>query len=647
MGYFFRKSLSFGPIRLNLSKSGVGASIGVKGARLTMRPRGTTYITVGSHGFYYREALSHVGDGSAGSSASPGTAPVAPPADDIVTADVSDLVDSSSEALLGRLNERAQMFNPAWVLYAIAAALLVGGVVMLSNVQTLPDVTPPLPDVTSPFTAERKDNTTDEYPMLLGRYGEPDSVLSSELATVPVGTAHYSSANVSVVFVPNGCVEAYDEAMRSLAERSGKGRMRNTKRCVPQPNAGWTIVGYKFAADDLGISPESAKVLLDKITVKRTSPPSVEIASGQGPKQKANAGNPAKRQTRPRPELQSDEQARALEAQMTLRNEQASRNAEAAERRGHYSGSALLLGSLGLFVIGGVAHKKNTAKRTSRLFYELDETQRQKFSTVHQALAYLSKSERIWRIDADTTTSDWKRNAGASSLVRRRLIAVGNSCPPRVETNVAVPCVNTGDFRLFFMPDLILLLQGGRFGGVPYDDFRVQQSSTRFIEDGYVAADATVVGRTWRYVNKNGGPDRRFSNNVQLPILQYGIVVLGSSKGLNIHLQASSLQQSTAFANCWRTFAERTSDTTGQQSPPRDRVVPPASGVRDRARKILGVNDTATESEISAAYRRLAQMYHPDKVVGLAPEFQVLADTREINAAYGILVPRPQSGSFD
>src|ERR1039457_3376737 len=136
MGYFFRKSLSFGPIRLNLSKSGVGASIGVRGARLTMRPRGPTYITVGSHGFYYREALSHVGDGSAGSSASPGTAPVAPPADDIVTADVSDLVDSSSEALLGRLNERAQMFNPAWVLYAIAAALLVGGVVMRSEEHT-------------------------------------------------------------------------------------------------------------------------------------------------------------------------------------------------------------------------------------------------------------------------------------------------------------------------------------------------------------------------------------------------------------------------------------------------------------------------------------------------------------------------------
>ncbi len=58
MGFSFRRSASFGIFRLNFSKSGVGASIGVKGARLTMMPRGITYITVGSHGFYYRETIS-------------------------------------------------------------------------------------------------------------------------------------------------------------------------------------------------------------------------------------------------------------------------------------------------------------------------------------------------------------------------------------------------------------------------------------------------------------------------------------------------------------------------------------------------------------------------------------------------------------
>jgi DnaJ-domain-containing protein 1 len=35
----------------------------------------------------------------------------------------------------------------------------------------------------------------------------------------------------------------------------------------------------------------------------------------------------------------------------------------------------------------------------------------------------------------------------------------------------------------------------------------------------------------------------------------------------------------------------------------------------------------------------MAQMYHPDKVASLAPEFQALAEQRmkEINAAYSLL----------
>jgi DnaJ-class molecular chaperone len=54
---------------------------------------------------------------------------------------------------------------------------------------------------------------------------------------------------------------------------------------------------------------------------------------------------------------------------------------------------------------------------------------------------------------------------------------------------------------------------------------------------------------------------------------------------------------------------------------------------------LLGLGNDASDAEVSAAYRRLAQMYHPDKVAGLATEFQALADKRmkEINAAYETL----------
>lgn len=57
MGLYLRKSFSAGPIRFNLSKSGLGLSGGVKGARLGVGPRGT-YVHAGRHGLYYRKHLS-------------------------------------------------------------------------------------------------------------------------------------------------------------------------------------------------------------------------------------------------------------------------------------------------------------------------------------------------------------------------------------------------------------------------------------------------------------------------------------------------------------------------------------------------------------------------------------------------------------
>lgn len=51
---------------------------------------------------------------------------------------------------------------------------------------------------------------------------------------------------------------------------------------------------------------------------------------------------------------------------------------------------------------------------------------------------------------------------------------------------------------------------------------------------------------------------------------------------------------------------------------------------------VLQVRRTATDGEITGAYRKLVQMYHPDKVEGLAPEYREIADKRmkAINAAY-------------
>ena len=72
----------------------------------------------------------------------------------------------------------------------------------------------------------------------------------------------------------------------------------------------------------------------------------------------------------------------------------------------------------------------------------------------------------------------------------------------------------------------------------------------------------------------------------------------------------------------------------------RDRPGRPQATVGS-AYEVLGVAPGASEAEIVAAYRRHARMYHPDRVAGLGPEFQELAERKmkEINAAYEELRP--------
>lgn len=59
MGFFYRKSINFGLFRINFSKSGIGISTGVKGARVSFGPTGK-YITLGRKGFYYKKSIGKI-----------------------------------------------------------------------------------------------------------------------------------------------------------------------------------------------------------------------------------------------------------------------------------------------------------------------------------------------------------------------------------------------------------------------------------------------------------------------------------------------------------------------------------------------------------------------------------------------------------
>jgi len=308
-----------------------------------------------------------------------------------------------------------------------------------------------------------------------------------------------------------------------------------------------------------------------------------------------------------------------------------------------------LLAASATFIAGSYfswkIHKGDELKRTTPLFYELEQDALNKFSAIQQACEALSRSARVWRIQTEQPTWDRKRNAGASSLITRHPVYIGRQQPPFIATNVDVWNLKLNDFTLFFMPDYVFVWQGGKYGAVSYDSLRVSFSPTRFIEEQGVPSDSRVVDYTWKYVNKNGGPDRRFSNNRQLPIAQYGFVQLQSHTGMNIHMNVSSVEAGSYFADMFnrilsnsRGYKEWRGGTTENRE--RARQSKPIVDEKIKsAYEILGVSIGASAEQIVAAYRQMAKMYHPDRLANLAPEFIELAEERmkEINAAYEVL----------
>ncbi len=309
--------------------------------------------------------------------------------------------------------------------------------------------------------------------------------------------------------------------------------------------------------------------------------------------------------------------------------------------------------------LASIVKKSDTQRRTFHLEYKLEPSAQQRWDILAHSLSALAKAQRIWRITTQDHTYDWKRNAGASSLLNRTLAGVQQRSSANIASNVTPYCLNIIGQQFFFFPDRIYVLQNGMYGAVEYTSLMLGSGQTRFIEEQGVPQDAMVVGTTWRYVNKDGGPDRRFNNNHQIPIAQYGVVELRSATGLNVLLHVSSLSAVDQFSSLFMSFqgyGEPQHRHNEQQTPPRPKPqqAPPrqeapkqnqrrASTAQEPPKsspincyQTLGLSASCTKEEASAKYRQLAMAYHPDRVNHLAPEFQQLANNklREINQAY-------------
>jgi DNA polymerase-3 subunit epsilon len=190
--------------------------------------------------------------------------------------------------------------------------------------------------------------------------------------------------------------------------------------------------------------------------------------------------------------------------------------------------------------------RRNRMSRTVIALYDVDDMhpRAQHFQQLIDAFRQVQGALGAWTEAASgalTTTTQRKVHGGAGTLVDRRLLARHLRGPRHLKSNLDVPTMEAPGRAVYFPPDQVLVQEGSRFASYSYMEINTVFNPTNWIEDGPFPRDAQQVGTTWRYVNVKGGPDRRFKDNSQLPVMRYGEVIFRTSTEIQCVWMISSL----------------------------------------------------------------------------------------------------------
>ncbi|MBR0519525.1 DUF4236 domain-containing protein [bacterium] len=157
-------------------------------------------------------------------------------------------------------------------------------------------------------------------------------------------------------------------------------------------------------------------------------------------------------------------------------------------------------------------------------------------SEVEPVLNIIKSSKKVLRRLTSSKVIDGKYAGGAGEFAKLIPCKVSQRLPFPFKTKSKVLVLKSKDESLFFLEDKLLLIVGDKIGVVDYLDIFFKVKKVQFMEKNKVPKDSKVIGKTWKYRNKNGTRDRRFKDNVEYPICLYGEFDVKSDFGLDISI---------------------------------------------------------------------------------------------------------------
>ena len=190
------------------------------------------------------------------------------------------------------------------------------------------------------------------------------------------------------------------------------------------------------------------------------------------------------------------------------------------------------------------------------LEYAFDSYSEEKYNALNNIVTEMKNNKKMWRVNTSVKNADIKYSSGATNSISRTIITIIKGMPWYIKSNIDIYCIVDGHKKIYLTPDRIIILNGFKVWGCKYNNLDFNTFNSRYVEDGIVPKDAKIISYTWKYVNKSGGPDKRFKDNRQLPICDYGGLSVTSSDGINFRMQCSNLYIMAEVTNYLNKFVE-------------------------------------------------------------------------------------------
>jgi len=188
---------------------------------------------------------------------------------------------------------------------------------------------------------------------------------------------------------------------------------------------------------------------------------------------------------------------------------------------------------------------------------DIDKQQAEPYFRMRDLFARLTESKSIWNVLSETTINRVVQRSSADTAIDRTPVEFSlSSCDLIQWEDQRVPYLpNRTGGDMYIYPGFVLYRASKQaFALIESRDVSVRFVPTRFTEEAQVPSDSAVIGHTWAKCNKDGSPDRRFANNYQIPLVQYGSLLFTTNDGLDVRYLCSHPQSAQAFVTAWNVF---------------------------------------------------------------------------------------------